>query len=53
MEFNEDRKGKLKAGMLADVAILSHDLTTLAPEKITDAKAVVTICDGQVTYSAS
>lgn len=53
VEFNEDRKGKLKAGMMADVAILSHDVTTLAPEKITDAKAVVTICDGQVTYSAS
>ncbi len=53
VEFNEDRKGKLKAGMMADVAILSHDVTTLAPEQITDAKALVTICDGQVTYSAS
>lgn len=53
VEFNEDRKGKLKAGMMADVAILSHDVTTLAPEQITDASALVTICDGQVTYSAS
>lgn len=53
VEFNEDRKGKLKAGMMADVAILSHDVTTLSPEQITDARAIVTICDGQVTYSVT
>jgi predicted amidohydrolase YtcJ len=52
VEFNEDRKGKLKAGMMADVTILSHDVTTLAPAQITDASAQVTICDGKVTYSA-
>ncbi|MFX4297952.1 MULTISPECIES: amidohydrolase [Roseobacteraceae] len=52
VEFNEDRKGKLKAGMMADVAILSHDVTTLDPADITQARAVMTVCDGQVTFYA-
>ncbi|WP_323779506.1 amidohydrolase [Leisingera sp.] len=49
-EFNEDRKGKLAAGMAADVAIMSHDLTQLAPGNVTAARAMTTICDGIVTY---
>ncbi|MGC3938485.1 amidohydrolase [Roseobacter sp. EG26] len=50
VEFNERNKGKLKVGMLADVVVMSHDLTTLAAEEITTAFACVTICDGQITY---
>ena len=50
VEFREDRKGRLMPGMMADVAVLSHDITTLEPDRITDAAAVVTICDGQVTF---
>jgi len=49
-EFNEDRKGKLAAGMMADIAVLSHDLTRLAPLDITSAQTVTTICDGVVTF---
>ncbi|WP_317498898.1 amidohydrolase family protein, partial [Idiomarina sp. Sol25] len=45
-EFNENRKGKLKVGMMADVAVMSHDLTALPPADITQAQAQVTICDG-------
>ncbi|MCR8826616.1 amidohydrolase [Pseudosulfitobacter koreensis] len=52
VEFNEERKGKLKAGMMADITVLSHDVTALAPADITQASAVVTICDGQVTFTA-
>ncbi len=52
VEFNEDRKGKLKAGMMADVAVMSHDLTKLAPENITDAQAIATVCDGVVTFES-
>ncbi|MEL7257380.1 MAG: amidohydrolase [Pseudomonadota bacterium] len=50
VEFNEERKGTLKAGMMADIAVMSHDLTTLAPENITEAQAVATVCDGVVTF---
>lgn len=53
VEFNEHRKGQLRPGMMADVAVMSHDLTTLAPENITDACAVATICDGTVTYESA
>ncbi len=52
VEFNEDRKGQLKAGMMADIAIMSHDLEALAPVDITGASAIMTICDGKVTYTA-
>jgi predicted amidohydrolase YtcJ len=50
VEFNEDRKGQLKVGMMADVAVMSHDLTDLDPSEITQARAQVTICDGHVTF---
>ena len=50
VEFNEDSKGRLQAGMVADIAVLSHDLTALAPDEITQAAAMVTIMDGAVTY---
>lgn len=53
VEFNEDRKGKLTPSMMADVVVMSHDLTTLAPDKITDASARFTICDGRVTFEAT
>ncbi|MEO0750500.1 MAG: amidohydrolase [Pseudomonadota bacterium] len=49
-EFNESVKGQLKPGMMADVAIMSHDLTTLPPDQITTAKATTTIMNGQVTF---
>ena len=52
VEFNEDRKGKLAKGMMADVVIMSHDLATLPPARITDAFAKVTICGGRVTHEA-
>jgi len=53
VEFNEDRKGKLAPGMMADVVVMSHDLTTLPPDQITDAAARYTICNGRVTFDAA
>ena len=50
VEFNEATKGRLQAGMVADIAVLSHDVTRLAPEDITAAHATLTICDGAVTF---
>ena len=50
VEFNEDRKGMLKAGMMADIAVLSHHLPSLAPDRITEAHTTATICDGRVTF---
>ena len=48
--FREDSLGTLKPGMLADVVVMSHDLGALPPAGITQAAAVVTICDGEITF---
>ncbi len=50
VEFNEDRKGQLKAGMMADVVVLSEDIAIVPPPDVPRVEAMVTICDGQVTF---
>ena len=49
--FEEDRKGMLKPGMLADMVLIDRDLTAIAPETIRDAKVLKTIVGGQVVYT--
>jgi predicted amidohydrolase YtcJ len=46
--FAEEEKGTLAPGKLADVVVLSDDLFKIAPEKIRDAKVVMTIVGGRV-----
>ncbi len=48
-EFSENRRGMLKVGMDADVAILIGDIEAVGPEA---AKVAMTICGGRVTYEA-
>ena len=50
MDFTEDRKGMLKTGYLADIAVLDHDLEKTQPEEMDSVKAVLTICDGRVVF---
>jgi predicted amidohydrolase YtcJ len=52
VEFREDRKGRLSPGFLADVVVMSHDLEAMAPETLAQARAVLTICGGRVTWEA-
>jgi predicted amidohydrolase YtcJ len=49
--FEEDRKGLLKAGYLADLIVLSEDLFTVDPMGIHQIKVEMTIVDGQIVYS--
>ncbi len=49
-EFQEEVKGKLKVGMLADLVLLSADLFATAPEDIKTVRPLLTVCDGRVTY---
>ncbi len=49
--FEEDRKGVIKPGMLADLVLLDRDLTAIPPETIRDAKVLKTIVGGRVVYS--
>ncbi len=48
--FREREIGRISPGMLADVAVLSDDLFTIAPEKIENVKVDLTIFDGGVLY---
>ena len=49
--FEEDRKGLLKVGMLADMVLIDRDLTAIAPETIREAKVLKTIVGGRVVFS--
>ncbi|MDH4062907.1 MAG: amidohydrolase [Acidobacteriota bacterium] len=48
--FDDQRKGSLERGMLADIVILSEDLFALPPERLLEAEVVVTVMDGKVVY---
>ena len=52
VEFNEGRKGRLAPGMMADVAVMSHDLEAMDPERLDQARAQLTLCGGRVTWEA-
>jgi predicted amidohydrolase YtcJ len=52
-EHMEHKKGMLKVGMLADIAVWSADLQRTAAAALTEVKAVTTICDGRVTHQES
>ncbi len=49
-EFQEQHKGQLKVGYLADMVLLSADLFQTPDADIKDVKPVMTICDGQIVY---
>ncbi|KIN70468.1 Amidohydrolase 3 [Sulfitobacter noctilucae] len=53
VEFNEHRKGQLSSGMMADVVILTEDITAVSPADVPRVHAMVTICDGTVTFERS
>jgi hypothetical protein len=48
--YDEQRKGTLKAGMLADLVVLSHDIFSAPPTRLRAAQVAVTIFDGRVVY---
>ena len=50
LTFEEDTKGTLEPGMLADMVVLSEDLLTLDPERIMDVEVDFTIVSGRVLY---
>jgi hypothetical protein len=49
--FEEERKGTLAPGMLADIVVLSMDLFAAPIEEVKDFEVVTTVFDGRVVYS--
>jgi hypothetical protein len=50
--FEEDRRGQLIPGMLADLAVLSDDVFTVADDAIRSITAELTVVDGRVVHAA-
>ncbi len=48
--FDEGERGRLDAGMLADMAVLSQDLFTLDPEAFMETETDLTILGGDVVH---
>ncbi|MEY4930258.1 MAG: hypothetical protein RI909_982 [Bacteroidota bacterium] len=51
--FEENLKGQIKAGQLADIIVFSQDLFTIDPMKTHETKVVLTVFDGKVIYQAA
>lgn len=51
-EHAEDRKGRIAPGYLADLVLLTGDITTVAAENIPHMSVAMTICGGRVTHDA-
>jgi predicted amidohydrolase YtcJ len=52
-EFQENVKGTIEEGKLADFVILSEDIFTIDPVKIRDVIVVLTVVDGKVAYQSN
>jgi predicted amidohydrolase YtcJ len=48
--FEENIKGSIEVGKLADLIVLSDDILTIDPVKIKDAEVLMTIFDGKIIY---
>ena len=48
--FEEDLKGSLEVGKLADLVVLSQDLLTVPEDEILDTRVDLTIVGGQIRY---
>lgn len=49
-EFEENRKGELKAGMFADIVVYPADIMRMAPHELMTTPVDVTITGGRVVY---
>jgi predicted amidohydrolase YtcJ len=51
-EFQENVKGTISNGKLADLVILSDDIFSINPNEIRNVKVLTTIMNGQIVYQA-
>lgn len=50
--FEENEKGTIAPGKLADLVVLSDDLFSIPPARIKDVRVVLTVVGGKVVYQA-
>ena len=50
--FDEDIKGSVELGKLADLVVLDKDICGVDPHNIKDINVILTMCDGKVVYEA-
>jgi len=48
--FEEDIKGSLEPGKLADMVVLSKDPLSVSPEDLMSIQAMITIVDGRIVF---
>ncbi|HEY4218080.1 MAG TPA: amidohydrolase [Gemmatimonadaceae bacterium] len=51
--FEEQDKGKLARGMLADFVVVDRDITRIPPDEIAEARVVMTVVGGRVVFAAT
>jgi predicted amidohydrolase YtcJ len=51
-EFQENEKGSITPGKLADMVLLGNDIFTIDPAKIRDARVVTTIVGGKMVWDS-
>lgn len=49
-QFEENRKGSLESGKLADFAVLDRDILTCTPEALKDTRVIMTVSGGEEVY---
>ena len=49
-EVQDDIRGTLEVGKLADITVFDKDLMTIPEEEIMSAKNVLTILDGKIVF---
>ena len=50
--FDEDNRGMLKPGMLADFVLIDRDLTAVEPDTLRDARILRTVVGGKVVFAS-
>ena len=53
LTFEEDLKGSLTAGKLADLVVLSHDILTCSDDELRHARVSMTMVGGEIVYEAA
>lgn len=50
VSFEENKKGRLQPGFLADLVVLSDDIFNIEPAEIKEMTAMMTMVDGRIVY---